>query len=110
MHETGILHEDDRVELIEGTIYALSPISPIHAAIINRINALLSRKLPDEYSVSVQDPIQLDDYTEPQPDLAVLRWRDDYYAAQLPTGDDVLLVIEVADSSLDFDRNEKLPR
>ena len=110
MHETGILHEDDRVELIAGTIYAMSPISPIHAAIVRRINALLSRKLLGQTIISVQNPSQLDDYTEPQPDLAVLRWRDDYYAAHLPTGADVLLVIEVADSSLDFDRNEKLPR
>lgn len=110
MRETGILHEDDRVELIEGAIYAMSPIGAIHAAIVKRINALLSRKLSDEYSISVQDPIQLDDYTEPQPDVAVLHWREDYYAAHLPTGADVLLVIEVADSSLDFDRTEKLPR
>ena len=110
MRESGILHEDDRVELIAGTIYAMSPISPIHAAIVRRINALLSRKLLGQTIISVQNPIQLDDYTEPQPDVAVLRWRDDYYAAHLPTGADVPLVIEVADSSLDFDRHEKLPR
>src|SRR5215510_15609188 len=72
MVETGILAEDDRVELIDGEVRAMSPIGPRHAAIVKRLNALMSRQIADRAILSVQDPIQLTDYTEPQPDLAVL--------------------------------------
>ena len=99
MVETGILAEDDRVELIDGEVRAMSPIGPRHVAIVNRLNALLSRQAADWAIVSVQNPIQLTDYTEPQPDIAVLRAREDFYAEVLPLPEDVL-VVEAAETSL----------
>ncbi len=108
MREAGILTEDDRVELIEGEVRVMSPIGPCHAALVKRLNALLSR-LADSAIVSVQDPIRLSDDSEPQPDLAVLCPRHDFYAQALPTPADVLLVIEIADTSVDYDRDEKIP-
>jgi Uma2 family endonuclease len=110
MLESGILHEDDRVELIDGEVRAMSPINSWHASTVKRLNYLLGEKLRKRALVSVQDPIVLDDYTEPQTDLILLKWRDDYYAEQLPIADDALVVIEVADTTLQYDRQEKLPR
>lgn len=80
MGEIGIFTEDDRVELIDGEVMVMSPIGPRHTSLVKRLNALLSRQLADRMIMSVQDPIQLTDYTEPLPDLAVLRYRDDFYA------------------------------
>jgi len=96
MVEAGILAEDDRVELIDGEVRAMSPIGPRHVAIVNRLNALLSRQVANRAIVSVQNPIQLTDYTEPRPAIAVLRPREDFYAQALPLPEDVLLVVEVA--------------
>ena len=110
MITAGILAEDDRVELIDGEVIAMSPIGPPHAAIVNRLNALLNRRFAGAAIVSVQNPIRLNDYSEPQPDLAVLRPRDDFYAQSHPTASDILLLVEVADTSLAYDRTEKLPR
>ena len=110
MVETGILAEDDRVELIDGEVRAMRPIGPRHVAIVNRLNALLTRQIADRAIVSVQNPIQLTDYTESQPDIAVLRPREDFYAQALPLPADVLLVVEVAETSLEYDRDEKIPR
>ena len=110
MRETGILAEDDRVELIDGEVRVMSPIGPFHAAIVKRLNMLLSRLLPPTVILSIQDPIQLNDYSQPQPDLAILQYRADFYAQAHPVADDVLLVIEVSDTTVDYDRDEKLPR
>jgi Uma2 family endonuclease len=110
MRETGILSEDDRVELIDGEVRVMSPIGPIHAAIVKRLNTILNRLLPDTVILSIQDPIQLHDYSQPQPDLAILQYRDDFYAQAHPVADDVLLVIEVSDTTVEYDRDEKLPR
>ena len=110
MGEAGIFTEDDRVELIDGEVIAMSPIGPKHVAIVNRLNALMNRQVGDHTIVSVQNLIQLNDYTEPQPDLAVLRARDDFYLHALPLSSDVLLIVEVAETSLAYDREEKLPR
>jgi Uma2 family endonuclease len=110
MAEAGIFAEDDRVELIDGEVCVMSPIGPRHAAIVKRLNALMSRQIVDKAIISVQDPIQLTDYTEPQPDIAVLRPREDFYAPALPVPADVLLVVEVAETSLAYDREEKIPR
>lgn len=109
MAETGILSEDDRVELIEGEIVEMSPIGSRHAACVKRLNTFLSRQVGKSFIVSVQDPIVVSDYSEPEPDLAVLRWRDDYYERELPQAEDVLLVIEVADTSVEADRGVKIP-
>lgn len=110
MAEVGILCEDDRVELLDGEIWQMSPIGAYHAACIDRLNRLLNRQARPDVIVRVQSSIQLDDYTEPQPDLALLRMQPDFYAEALPTAADVLLLIEVADTSLEFDRRVKLPR
>ncbi|HEY0547484.1 MAG TPA: Uma2 family endonuclease [Pyrinomonadaceae bacterium] len=109
MAEAGILTEDDRVELIEGEIIEMSPIGSRHAGCVNRLTAMLTRQLGDAAVVAVQNPVRIDDYSEPEPDLAVLKPRDDFYTKGHPKPDDVLLVVEVADSSVEFDRNKKLP-
>ena len=109
MSEAGILSEDDRVELIEGEIVKMSPIGSLHAGCVKRLIALFSPLSGKVAIISVQDPIRLDQYSEPQPDIALLKPRADFYANSHPTPDDVLLVIEVADTSVDYDRNVKLP-
>jgi len=109
MIAAGILAEDERVELLEGAIYPMSPIGSCHAACVNRLVAFLVRALGQRVIVSPQNPIRLSDESEPQPDIAVLRPREDFYAGALPRGEDVLLVVEVAEASLFFDRAVKLP-
>lgn len=109
MLETGILSEDDYVELIEGEIVKMSPIGSRHVACVNRLNGLLNRKVGQDVIVSVQNPFRLDDYSEPEPDIALVRPRDDFYAQSLATAADVLLIIEVADTSVEVDRRVKLP-
>ena len=110
MVESGILAEDDRVELIDGEVRQMNPIGSLHAAIVNRLTALLTNRLGDRAIVSVQNPVILNDLTEPQPDIVILRARDDFYKKALPGPEDVMLVIEVADSTLEYDRDEKVPR
>lgn len=109
MAKAGIIQEDERVELIEGEIVKMSPIGKQHAGIVNRLTALLHALLATQAVIAVQNPILLSDDSEPQPDIAVLRFRDDYYASKLPTPDDVLLLIEVADTSVADDHERKLP-
>jgi Uma2 family endonuclease len=107
MTEAGILHEDDRLELIEGDIVAMSPIGVRHMAIVNRLNDRLGRRLRDKAIISVQNAIRLSENSEPVPDVVVLHYRDDFYADEMPTADDVLLLIEVADSTVRYDRRVK---
>ncbi|MBA3945981.1 MAG: Uma2 family endonuclease [Herpetosiphonaceae bacterium] len=109
MVKAGILGEDDRVELIAGEVLEMSPIGTRHAACVDRLNAFLTREAGANAIVRVQSPILLDDYSEPQPDLALLRVRDDYYMYAHPTPADVLLVVEVSDSSMTYDHEVKLP-
>lgn len=109
MAEVGILSEEDRFELIEGEIVQVSPIGPRHAARVDRLNKLLNKRVGDEAIIRVQSPVRLHDYSEPEPDVAVLKPRDDYYETGHPTAADVLLVIEISDSSGQYDRDVKLP-
>jgi len=109
MGEAGIFGEDDRVELIEGEIIEMSPIGSPHAARVKRLTQLLVRRLGRRAIVQVQDPVVLSQLSEPQPDLAVVKARADFYAARHPQPPDVLLIVEVADSSRVFDRNVKAP-
>jgi Uma2 family endonuclease len=109
MIEAGFFKEDDRFELLNGEILEMSPIGPRHAACVKRMNSLFSEKMRRRAVVSVQDPITLSDYSEPQPDLALLNPRDDFYVNAHPTPSDVQLVIEVADSTLESDRRGKIP-
>ncbi len=109
MAETGILTEDDRVELIEGAIVEMTPIGSRHAACVARLTRLFGRLLGDAVIVWVQNPVRLSRYSEPQPDLALLRPRPDFYAGAHPEPADVLLLIEVADATLETDRTVKAP-
>jgi len=109
MAEAGIFSEDDRVELIEGEIIEMSPIGSRHTACVKRLNRLLSQKLGDQAVISVQDPIRLSEFSEPGPDLALLRPRADFYAEAHPGPGDVLLVVEVAETSAGSDRRVKVP-
>jgi Uma2 family endonuclease len=109
MAEVGLLSEDSRVELIEGEIIEMSPIGSTHSGTVNRSSAFLNRTLSGAVIVSVQNPVRLDDFSEPQPDLALLKPRKDFYADSHPTAEDVLVVIEVADTSVEYDRSLKLP-
>lgn len=109
MAQAGILTEDDRVELIQGEIVEMTPVGSKHAACVKRLNRLLSKSVGDKAIVSVQAPVALDPHSEPQPDIALLRPSPDFYAAQHPGPDDVLLIVEVADTSAAYDRDVKLP-
>jgi Uma2 family endonuclease len=110
MGEAGILDEDDRVELIDGEIITMAPIGQDHVGIVNRLAEALFHAFAGRAIVSVQNPVRLDDENEPQPDFAVLRRRHDFYTTGEPAGPaDVLLLVEVADGSLRFDRAVKLP-
>ena len=106
MAAAGILGEDDRVELIAGEIVEMSPIGDRHVGCVNLLTDWLADVVRREALISVQNPIRLSDDGEPQPDIALIR-RDAIRA--VPTPADVLLVIEVADSSRDYDRGVKLP-
>jgi Uma2 family endonuclease len=107
MAEKGVFADSDRYELINGEIIAMSPIGTKHAACVSRLSKLLEKKLGDRVILSVQNSIQLANKSQPQPDIAVLKYRDDFYEESLPTPADILLIIEVADSSLEYDRDVK---
>ena len=107
MAEVGILGPEERVELIEGEIIVIPPIGPEHAGSVDIISNRFVRKLDDRFIVRSQNPIHLNDGSEPQPDVVVARFRDDYYTAAHPTPADILLIVEVADSSLAYDRDIK---
>ena len=107
MGDAGIFTEDDRVELIEGELIDMSPIGSPHAYILDKLNAIFVKQAPATALVRIQNPIRLDQYNEPQPDLVVAIHRD--YSKGHPAPKDVLLVAEVADSSLRYDRNTKAP-
>lgn len=109
MAEAGILSEDDRVELLDGEIIEMSLIGSRHAACVDRLNNYLNGLSNQRFIVRVQSPIRLDDYSEPQPDITLLRVRSAFYAQAHPTPTDVLVVIEVADTSVELDRQVKLP-
>ncbi len=109
MVKAGILKEDDRIELIKGEISLLSPVGSKHASIVNHINAYLNIKLAEQAIVSIQNPIQIGHSSEPEPDIAIRKVRDDFYSEYLPSSVDVLLIIEVADTSLEYDQKIKLP-
>lgn len=102
---TGILTQDDRVELIEGEIVEMSPIGDPHAAFVANLTHLLVNLVGDRARVWVQGPVRVPPRSKPQPDLALLRPRS--YVHQGATTEDVLLVIEVADTSLQYDRTVK---
>ncbi len=109
MARAGILGEDDRVELIEGEIIEMTPVGVRHAACVKRLAASFFGAFSDAATVSVQDPIRLGRRSEPQPDLALLVRRADFYSSRPPTPTDVLLLVEVADTTAEPDRRAKVP-
>jgi len=109
MVDSGILKEDDRVELIRGEIIEMSPIGTKHAACVNRLVNLLVQLLGKRAIVAAQNPVVLNNNSEPQPDVALLKPRNDFYATAHPQPQDIFLLIEVADSTILYDREEKIP-
>jgi len=109
MDEVGVFAQGDRLELINGEIIQMSPIGMKHAACVARLSAIFTNRLYGKAIIWTQNSIILPNKSQPQPDLAILKYRDDYYENGLPTPDDTLLIIEVADSSIDYDRDVKAP-
>jgi Uma2 family endonuclease len=107
MVEVGILRPEERVELIHGEIVRMSPIGTRHSAVVDRANRAFVRLAGDSAIVRVQSTTVLDEFCAPEPDLALLRPRDDFYIHKHPAGRDILLIVEVADSSLDYDTSVK---
>ncbi len=110
MGDAGVFHEGDRVELIDGHIVEMTPIGPEHAGCVKELVRLLYHAAGDTVVLGVQDPLVLSTHQAPEPDIAVLRPRPGGYRQRHPGPDDVLLVIEVADTSLAYDRSTKIPR
>ena len=108
MAEADIFEPDDRVELIDGEVFELAPIGVRHAAVVRRLERMFS-SLGDSAMLSVQSPIQVGEMSEPQPDVAVLRFRADFYSDHHPTPPEILLLIEVSDTSLRHDLDLKSP-
>ncbi len=109
MVEAGVIQPDERVELLDGEVVEMPPINPPHASRVDRCNAHLGRALGPGVIIRVQSPLHLSELSMPEPDLTVLAHRDDYYASRHPTVADVLLLVEVGDTSARFDREVKLP-
>ena len=109
MAEADIFDPKDRVELIDGEVVEMSPIGSRHAACVSRLMHLVLPRLSELAIVRAQLPIQVGDFSEPEPDIALLRWRDDFYADHHPMPPDVLLVVEVADIFLRHDLLRKAP-
>lgn len=107
--DTGVLSADERIELIDGELIEMAPIGSDHGGNVNRLNHRLSTQLGAKALVSVQNPVVLGQNSEPQPDLMLLRWRDDFYTSANPKADDVLLIIEVSDTTAQYDREVKVP-
>jgi len=110
MSEVGILQPDERVELIDGVLKQMSPIGSQHAACVSKLMNLLLPPLQGRALVRVQNPIVLDDKTEPEPDVAIVKQRDDDYSVAHPRPNDIIIVIEVADTTLEYDKGVKLSR
>lgn len=106
MAEAGVFSEDDRVELIDGEVVEMTPLGWRHARCVSSLNMLLARLAGDRYVLSVQNPITVDEHGEPQPDIALVR---ELPAERLPGPEEVVLVVEVSDAALPYDKNIKLP-
>jgi Uma2 family endonuclease len=109
MGEAGLFGEDARLELLDGEVIEMSPIGSRHGGCVNRLNRLLVIRLGERAVVAPQNPVVLSEISEPQPDIAILAPRDDMYSSSHATPDDILLLVEVADGSLAFDKTRKAP-
>ena len=106
---SGVLPPGARVELLDGRLIDMSPIGPFHGGLVNRLGRLFHLQAQGRWVVSVQNPVRIDDYSEPEPDVMLLRPAADDFTSRHPQPADVFLLIEVADTTLDYDRAEKLP-
>lgn len=109
MAEVGLLTPKARVELIEGVIIDMTPIGELHAAVVDRLARVLFKIPEDKVIVRVQGPVRLSTYSEPEPDCALLKPREDTYRRRHPSGTDTLLAVEVSDTTLRFDLRTKMP-
>lgn len=109
MAETGVLPPDVRVELLNGEIIDMSPIGPFHGGVVKRLSRLFNVKAKGRWTVSTQDPVHLDNHSEPEPDVMLLKPASGDYTSRHPKPDDVFLLIEVSDTTVGYDREEKLP-
>lgn len=110
MAEHGAFAPDERVELFEGEIIEISPIGSLHVRCVNFLSNYLNRLFATTHIISIQNPIILNDLSEPQPDISVVRFREDFYKDELPGAADISLIIEVSDRSVEFDRSKKFPK
>jgi Uma2 family endonuclease len=108
MGEAGVFAPGERVELLDGEILSMPPIGPRQTGGVNRLNAFLAQQFGRRAIVQVQNPVRLSNDSEPEPDIALLRPSDDFYSARHALPDDVFALIEVADTSLSYDRGRKL--
>lgn len=108
MGAAGVFSENNHIELIDGEILDMAPIGFNHAGHLNRINKLFTILVADYADTSVQNPLQLSDFSEPEPDFMLLKPNADFYCTRHPNADDVLLLIEVSDTTLNYDQNKKL--
>ena len=109
MAEVGILKRGEKLELIQGEIIRKFPNSPRQASFTNRLNARLGKIIANEALLSIKHPLRIDEYNEPEPDIAVLAYREDYYSLSHPKANQVFFIIELAETSLNFDREIKAP-
>ncbi len=107
--DAGILEEDSPVELLNGQILLMSPSKDLHASCIDRLDELFRDLLGKSVIVRVQSPIVIDEYSEPEPDLSILRRKENFYADGHPGPKDIHLVVEVSDTTLAKDQNIKKP-
>jgi Uma2 family endonuclease len=108
MVKAGIIHEDERVELLDGEIVEMAAIGSRHMACVNRLTYRFGPFAPNRFILSVQNSVRVSESFEPQPDVVLLRLRPDFYVGAVSQPEDVLLIVEVADSSLGYDRGAKL--
>jgi Uma2 family endonuclease len=109
MAEAGVLRPGKRMELLDGRIIDMSPIGPFHGGVVGRLTRLFNRLSQDRWLVWPQNPLRLDDHSEPEPDVMLLKPVADDYTSRHPQPHDVFLLIEVSDTTLEYDREEKLP-
>lgn len=109
MAEAGVLKSDARVELLDGEIIDISPVGPFHGGVANYLNQVLTTAAKGRWMTAVQNPVRLDDHSEPQPDLALLKPAPDFYRTRHAQPGDAFLLIEISETSLTTDREDKLP-
>jgi len=109
MAETGVLKRDARVELLNGEIIDMSPIGPFQGGVVNYLNDVFTAACKGRWRTTVQNPVRLDDHSEPQPDLMLAKPAPDFYRKRHPQPADVFLLVEISDTSLTTDREDKIP-